>query len=76
MHTYIHMFIYTYRLDTNIVYPDGPDKCIVEFEWYHDTDGDNNSQVNMYIYLDVCVQSICVCIYAYMYVYSLIRVVL
>jgi len=32
-------------MDTNIVYPNGPDNCIVDFEWYYDTEnGDINSQ--------------------------------
>jgi hypothetical protein len=39
-------------LDTNIVYPDGPDNCIVEFDWYYDTENGDVSQE----YIDKCIE--------------------
>jgi hypothetical protein len=39
-------------LDTNIVYPDGPDNCVVEFEWYYDTENGGVLQE----YIDECIE--------------------
>ena len=50
-------------MDTNIVYPLGPDKCIVEFEWYVEEDMIGNIEkeeekevVKKNLYLDECIE--------------------
>ena len=50
-------------MDTNIVYPLGPDKCIVEFEWYVEEDMIGNIEkeeekevVKKNLFIDECIQ--------------------